>query len=249
MSDIFREVEEDVRRERAQQFWKQYRDFIIAGVALVVIAVAGQQLWRYYDARERARASSAYVAAQSLLETGQIAKASDALAALAKDSPSGYAELAKLQRAGALQATGKRDEAIALYKSVIADGDSLLADVARVRLGWALVDTKPRSELETLLAPLTDPASAWRGAAGEILAYSSYRSGDFKRALGEYKALKDDKEAPPATRYRADLMAQFLEAGGSQNYGIVPPEASVPAPGAAPQQPPAPPPAQPGTTP
>ena len=73
MTDIFREVEEDVRRERLEEFWKNYSDYVIAGVALVIIAVAGLQLWRVYEQRQRIKASNEYAVAAEMVRSGQSA--------------------------------------------------------------------------------------------------------------------------------------------------------------------------------
>ena len=43
MSDIFQEVDEEVRRERLEQLWKRYGIYIIAAVLLVLACVGG---WR-----------------------------------------------------------------------------------------------------------------------------------------------------------------------------------------------------------
>ena len=40
MSDIFREVEEDVRREKLEKFWKAYGDYVIALAAVIVVGTA-----------------------------------------------------------------------------------------------------------------------------------------------------------------------------------------------------------------
>ena len=42
MSDIFREVEEDVRRERLEKIWKEYGDYIVAALALLILAGAAR---------------------------------------------------------------------------------------------------------------------------------------------------------------------------------------------------------------
>ena len=89
MSDIFREVEEDVRRERFEQLWKQYGDYVIALVALLVIGVAGFQLWRVYEQRERNKAAVEFSAALQLLENNQPRGAAEIFAALAKSAPGG----------------------------------------------------------------------------------------------------------------------------------------------------------------
>ncbi len=222
MSDIFREVEEEVRRERYAQLWKKYGDFVIAALALLILAAAGFQVWRYYDQRARERASDEYAAAQALLESNRADQASTAFAKLADSAPGGYAVVARLQNADALLAAGNTDQAVALYKKIAAGDDPLLAAVARLREGWALVETTPRLQLETLLAPLTDPNSEWRYMAREILAYADYRAGKFSAAQKEYETLSAEQKAPIGVRQRANAMASFLKAGGDKDYGTVP---------------------------
>jgi hypothetical protein len=242
LSDIFREVEEEVRRERFEKLWKQYGDYVIAAIAVLVLAAAGYQLWRYYDARERTQAAASYIAAQQLSESGQSDKAAEAFARLAQSAPSGYAKLARLQEADSMLAAGKRDDAIKLYRKIAAEDESLFGDVARIRAGWALVDIAPKSEVEALLAPLTDPASPWRASAQEILAYADYRAGDTKAALTTFKSLSKNADAPAGVAQRSGAMAEFIQAGGDANYGTVPePEkpADAAPPGAAPSTPPA----------
>lgn len=222
MSDIFREVEEEVRRERYAQLWKKYGDYVIATVALLAIAAAGFQLWRYYETRARAKASEEFAAAQELLATNRADQAAAAYAKLAESAPSGYAIVSKLQEADALEAGGERDRASAIYKALTTGDDPLLAAVARLRLGWLFVESKSRLEMETLLAPLTDPTSPWRFMAREILAYSDYRSGGLKAAQKEFETLAGETEAPIGVRQRANAMAVFLKAGGDNDFGTVP---------------------------
>ncbi len=228
MTDIFREVEEDVRRERYEQLWKKYGDYVIAAMALLVIGVAGYQLWRYYDARQRAHASDEYQAAQSFLESNRPADAVAAFSQLAHNAPAGYAQIAQLQQADALLAAGQKAQAVALYKKIEGGSDEILAAVARIRTGWAIVDTAPRLELETLLAPLTDPTSPWRAMAREILAYSDYHMGASKEALAAYTSLANDKDAPLGLRQRSEAMETFLKGGGDNDYGTLPHDAPPP---------------------
>ena len=234
MSDIFREVEEEVRRERFEQLWKQYGDYVIAAVALVVIAIAGYELWQRYETNQSLKASETLIAAQDLAETGDFARANPAFAIVAKDAPKGYAEMARLSEAGALVRVGRRDEAVQIYKSVAAEDSGPLRGVALVRAGWASVESSSRSDLGTLLSPLTDPGNPWRPAANEILAFSDYRSGATADAQKEFQALADDKDAADTMRRRASAMAAFLKEGGLHDFGAVPAPAPPPAPAPAP---------------
>jgi hypothetical protein len=223
VSDIFREVEEDVRRERLEKLWKKYGDYIIAGLAVLVVGVAGYKLWQHYQAVQIAKASVAYSAAAQLSNGGKNADAAQAFARIAKNAPGGYAASAKLAEADALLADGKTADAIALYKSVAQKDKTELGDLARIRAAWALADSASKSDLQTLLAPLTDPKSSWRFMAREILAYCDFRDGAMKAAQSEYDGLAAESEAPATVRQRAGAMASLIRAGGGANYGTVPP--------------------------
>jgi hypothetical protein len=95
-----------------------------------------------------------------------------------------------------------------------------------------MVDTTPRAELETFLAPLRDPSSAWKQLADEILAYSDYHNNLGPKAVAEFTALATDANSPQALRTRARAMSAFLKQGGAKDFGTVPPPAPPPVPGA-----------------
>ncbi|HEY1613513.1 MAG TPA: tetratricopeptide repeat protein [Rhizomicrobium sp.] len=229
MSDIFREVEEDVRRERIEQFWKKYNDYIVAGVALIVVAVAGGQLYRVYEQREAIKASATYESAQQALESNQPRAAAELFGALVKTAPSGYATLARLAGADALNESGNHAEAIQIEKQLAAGNDASLGAPARIHAAWSIVDTAPKAEVETLLGPLTDPANAWHLMAREILAYADLRAGESEEALREFQALAADPNAPSSLRGRTNAMTTFLKAGGDANFGKVPQPPPAPA--------------------
>ncbi|MDE1940488.1 MAG: tetratricopeptide repeat protein [Alphaproteobacteria bacterium] len=226
MSDIFREVEEDVRRERLEKLWKQYGDYIIAGVAAIVVGVAGFKLWQHYEAEQQLKASTTYAQAMQLSESGKDAEAAQLFAQISKSAPSGYASAAKLSQADALLAGGKTAQAVAIYKAIAGNDSSALGEVARIRAAWAMADTASKSELQTLLAPLTDQKSAWRFMAQEILAYCDFREGKLKEAESEYESLAAEPTAPDTLRQRAIAMSSFIRTGGGANYGTVPPPAA-----------------------
>lgn len=222
MSDIFREIEEDVRRERYEQLWKKYRDHITAAGALIIIGVAGYQLYRVYEQREENKASIAYLAATEMLDRGQSAGAAPQLAALAKSAPGGYAAVAKLAEADALFSAGQKEDAIRIYQQIANGNDPYLGAAARLHAAWAIADSSPRSDVEALLAPLLDNSSAWHQLAREIVAYEDLRSGNKAAALHAYRNIAADPNTPAGLKSRADAMAQFIRAGGDANYGTVP---------------------------
>ena len=231
MADIFREVDEDVRRERYEQLWKKYRDHIIAAAALAVIVAAGVQLYRVYEVRQEEKASIAYAAALQLMNVREPGAALPQLSSLAQSAPGGYARLAKLAQADALFAAGSQGAAVRLYQQIATGSDPYLAAVARLHVAWAIVDGSSAAEVESLLAPLNDPGNPWHQLASEVLAYRDLRTGKTDTALKAYEGLEADVNAPSSLRTRAKAMVLFLKAGGDKNYGTVPqPKLPSPAP-------------------
>lgn len=229
MSDIFREVEEDVRRERLEKLWKQYGAYLMALAALVLAGVGAYQMWQRHEAAQRTQDATQFLAAQQIRNPADAAKT---FAALSKTAGAGYVPLSRLEQANALSQAGKKDQAVAIYKDLAGSQQGPIGAVARLRAAWLLADSAKRADLQTLLQPLLDPASAWRQMAEEVLAYNDYRSGKLLAASGEFAKLASDPASPDQLKQRAHAFAVFLAAGGDLNVGTVPPAPPATAPGA-----------------
>jgi hypothetical protein len=225
VSDIFREIEEDVRRERLEKLWKTYGDYVIAAIVVVMLGVAAYLIWTKHEQKAQAKAAAAFAAAQQIADP---AKAASAFAKIADSAPRGYAQLARMEEANALAVSGKETQAIALYKQVANHDNGALSGAARIRAGWAMAGTATRADLANWLAPLTNTNTAWSQSAREILAFADYRSGNAKAAEAEFAALGKDMQAPDGVRQRAGAMASFLKNGAGKDFGTVPPPPPAP---------------------
>jgi hypothetical protein len=232
VSDIFQEVEEDVRRERYEQIWKKYGNYIMAAAAVLVLAVAGYQAWQRYDLSQRQKISDRYRAASQSAQTGNAPKAEADFSALVKDAPSGYATLAKFHLAGAYLAQGKRDPAVALLRELSESSDTIVSSTARLRLAWTMADASPKTEIVTMLQPLTAADSPWRFAASEVLAYVDLKDGAPAQAMAEYQKLAQAAAAPANLRQRASGIAEYLKANPDSGIAAPAPP-SLPSLGAA----------------
>lgn len=230
MSDIFREVEEDVRRDRLEKLWKAYGTYGIAGLVLLFAGIGGWQFWQRHELQERQKFADSFIAAQRVTNPQT---AASTFADLARTAPKGYGLLTRLSQANAMFVSGQRPGAIDLYKQIAKDDSGPVGAVARLRAGWILVESAPRAEITELLKPLDQPGNAWRSNAREILAYADYRAMDLKSAQTKYNELALAPEGTEGLRARAKAMADFLKNGGAKAYGTVPPDA-VPVPPAAP---------------
>ncbi len=222
MSDIFREVEEDVRRERLEKLWKAYGNYAIVLLALLFASIGGWQLWERHELAERQKVSDSFVAAQRVTNPQAAAAA---FVDVARTAPKGYSLVARLSQAGAMIASGQGAGGIDLYKQIAKEDSGTIGSVARLRAAWALADTGRRADLTELLTPLDQPGNAFRQNAQEVLAYADYRAMNSKAALAKYSELALDPESPESLRARAKAMVEFLKNGGATNYGSVPADA------------------------
>ena len=62
MSEIFNEIDEDLRREQIKKLWERYSIFIIAAAILIVAGVGGWRGYQYLEAKKAAEAGSAFEA-------------------------------------------------------------------------------------------------------------------------------------------------------------------------------------------
>ena len=244
MSDIFQEVEEDVRRERYEQLWKKYGNYVIAAAAVLVLAVGGWQAWTAYDNNQRQAVSDQYEAAQKAAGAGKAAEAETQFAELTKSGYSGYATLAKFNLASVYLAQNKREQAIALLRELTGSSDEQISSVARIRLAWLEADARPRPEIQAIVEPLTAAENPWRFAAAEVLAYSELKTGSRPQAENDFLQLSQEMQAPPGLRQRASAIIAYLKANpgatlpSSATAGSPPaaPAAPAPAPTPAPTQ-------------
>jgi len=225
VTDIFSEVEEDVRKERWAEVWKHYGVYVFAGAIIVIASVAGWQLWQNYQRAQAEATSTSFATALSAFDTGNFAEAETQFAALMADAPAGYATLAEMQLATAQLAQGKRADAIATLRIAVENEDPILSSAARLQLAWLLAEDAPRAEVEELVAPLRGAQNTWRFPALEISAYLDYRDGNAEAAAASYQALAVDPGTPEGLRQRAASIAQFLRANAPQATNGAAPEA------------------------
>ena len=87
MTDIFQEVDEEVRRDKAAEFWKKHQNLIIAGAALIVLAAAGFRYWHTRRKRPSRRPATSSRRRSPPSKRGKVDEANGGLAKLAAEAP------------------------------------------------------------------------------------------------------------------------------------------------------------------
>jgi len=211
VSEIFDEVNEDVRRDQLKKLWEQYSIYIIAGALLIIASVGGWRGYQYVEARKAAEAGAAFDKAVELSEANKHTEAEAGFAELAAKGPSGYRVLARLRMATEV---ASRDTAAAakLFDEITADRSVGVAsqDLARIRAAQLLLETTTYPNMKERLEAAAAPGATFRHTARELLALSAWRANDAAATRQWLDLIANDGETPPSLRSRAEALQALL---------------------------------------
>jgi hypothetical protein len=211
VSDIFREIEDELRRENLLKLWARFGKYVIAG-AVVVLVIAGAIVgWLDHLAAERQAEGSRYAEALTLTRAGKDADAAQEFAALARLG-GGYRIPAQFEEAELLARRGDAKAAVLLYDK-IADSPGIDPQFRDLAVLLSVVHGLPDGNSKALiarLAPLTAAGNPWRPSALDLTATVKLEAGDRAGARAIYKQLADDLATPQGLRARAAEMAAAL---------------------------------------
>jgi len=211
VTEIFSEIDDELRRERLQKIWERYSAVIIGAAVLLVVAVAAWQGYAWWSAKQADEAGTAFEQAAQLATEGKHAEAEAAFTALAANAPSGYRTLARL-RAAAEAAARDPKAGVPLYDAIAADGrvDAASRDLARIRAAGLLVDQASYADMASRLEAATGEANTYHHAARELLALSAWRNNDPAAARKWLEMIEADETTPPSMRQRAEALQALL---------------------------------------
>jgi hypothetical protein len=211
VTELFSEIDDELRREKVQKVWSRYSGLIIAAAVVIIAAVGGWRGYQYLQAQKAAEAGAAFEAAAVLADQNKHAEAEAAFTKLAAAAPLGYRNLSRLRAAAEAV---KRDpkEAVKLYDAIAADGgfSSVERDLARVRAAGLLLDTETYNNMLQRLEPAAAPEAAFRHTARELLALSAWRANDTAAARKWLDVISEDGQTPSGLRSRAEALQALL---------------------------------------
>jgi hypothetical protein len=211
VSELFDEVDEDVRRDQLKKLWEKYSLLIIAVAILIVASVGGWRGYQYLEAKKAAEAGAAFDKATELSEANKHAEAEAAFAELAAKAPFGYRVLARLRMAAEV-ASRDPQAAAKLFDEIAADRSVGVAeqDLARIRAAQLLLESTSYPNMKTRLEASAAPGATFRHTARELLALSAWRANDATAARQWLDMIANDGETPPSLRSRAEALQELL---------------------------------------
>jgi len=199
MSELFKELQEDIRTERMQNLWKAFGKFIVLGsVGIVALTIAFVVLQNHK--REVATEHTAkLLAGLDRMKMQDYRGATANFDALSADSKSPYYGISLLFKAQAQTALGQTEEAKQSYNALAADPSPYGAVAKLVNASHgAPVIVPPRADY-----PLYQSLTEWK-------AWQLLEEGKKDEAVELFSQLHFDVKAPESMRERMREVLQYL---------------------------------------
>jgi hypothetical protein len=217
VADVFDEVDEELRRDRAEKLWKKYGVYVMAAAVAIVVAAGAYSFWRDHQRKTLEADGVRFAAADALLVGDRDPNSRDRALAefreLGQTGNGGYKGIARMREAG-LTAEKDPAQALTLYRAIAADAtlDAEIRRMASALVALLSVDAADRASAEQAAAALQTPGNPFFNSGRESAALAALRAGDAAKARELYRAIVDDLNAPGGMRQRA---AEMLAALGS----------------------------------
>jgi len=235
VTDVFEEIEEEVRRDRYAEWARKYGPWALGAVAALALGFAGYRLYEGYQRGQSQDRSAEFAAALKLIEEGKQDEAAAAFETLSKDGPPAFRLLSTMQRAGILAERGDLAAALEAFDAAAAAArDPIVRDTARLRAAYLVAETQDFAAVRARLEPIIAEGGAVSFLARELLGAEAWEAGERDLARDTFQALSDAFNAPESVRQRAQIALAVI--GPAEAAGDAAPAAAGEAASAAPAE-------------
>jgi hypothetical protein len=210
---FIREVDENLRRDQAENFVKRYGVWLIAALILAIAAAGAFLYWQEHRRQQAAAQSEQLLAVLNDVSSGRTGKpVQDKLQVIVDQGHDEFAGLAQLTGAALAQDGGDRAKALASYKAVTDDKDQpeSVRNAALIRQTALEFDTLKPDDVIARLQPFTEAGNPWFGTAGEMTGAALLKANRRAEAGRLFARIANDNSVPGGIRSRAQQLASSL---------------------------------------
>ena len=209
MSDILRQIDEDLRKDKLQNIWRSYRIYIIGSILTLIISLSAYQFHLSNTQSKNESIVEDYINAVSYPdEEITISR----LIELDQSSNSYIKGLAKLKRADLYFSSEKKDQALELLESISKDGtlDQVLRDLALYKSLMLQLDTLEKDSYIEIIDIHLLTNSKFNFLLKELKAIKFLIEGDQDSSLEIFDSIIMDTEAPNELKIRSEKFKSIL---------------------------------------
>ncbi|MEM7458783.1 MAG: hypothetical protein AAF331_04900 [Pseudomonadota bacterium] len=203
MADIFEEVEEGLRQDRATGLWKKYGVLAYIGAALLIGGVALNEYLKVQADQTIESNALKLESALNEVEARNYEEAAAQLSAIVGDDIAPSKVAAHYLAGVRLDGNGDVLAAADVLASAVGAAEDPTEKLALIKSAYLKADSSSRSELEGLLAPLAEDDGPFGALAKELIAAKALQDGDVEFARREFSFLRLAQNVPPGVVTRA----------------------------------------------
>ena len=207
MSDILRQVDEELRKDRLLNLWRRYRLYLIVGLILLIGSVLGYQINKSVNQSFYEEEVEKYIGSSDLVDFNQTI---ENLGEIENSNQLLISGIAQIKIATLLMENGKIQESKAKLLEIINEGkaDAILTDLAIYFYLMSSLNDIPIDEINTYLASNKLENSSFKYLFKETIAIKNLLVGDIKNSKEKFDELINDVNTPRDIVIRA---TKFLD--------------------------------------
>ena len=207
MSDILRQVDEELRQDRLLNLWRRYRIYLIGGLILLISSVLGYQINKSVNQSFYEGEVEKYISTSDLVDFNQ---AVENLGKIEDSNQLLISGIAQIKIAILLMENGKKQESKAKLLEIMNEGkaDAMLTDLAVYFYLMSSLHDIPLDEINTYLTTNKIENSSLKYLFRETIAIKNLLAGNIKISKEKFNELINDENAPRDIVIRA---AKFLD--------------------------------------
>ena len=207
MSDILRQVDEELRQDRLLNLWRRYRLYLIGGLILLISSVLGYQINNSVNQSFYEDEVEKYISTSDISDFNQ---AIENLGEITNSNQLLISGIAQIKIAILLMENGKIQESKAKLLEIVNEDktDTILTDLAIYFYLMSSLNDIPMDEINTYLTINKLENSSLKYLFKETIAIKNLLAGNIKISKEKFNELLSDENAPRDIVVRA---AKFLD--------------------------------------
>ena len=195
MSDILRQVDEELRQDRLLNLWRRYRVYLIGGLILLIGSVLGYQINKSVNQSFYEDEVEKYISSSDLVDFNQTI---ENLSKIESSNQLLISDIAQIKIAAILMENGKIQESKNTLLEIINEGktDTILTDLAIYFYLMSSLNDMPIDEISKYLTNNKLENSSFKYLFKETIAIKNLLVGNIKLSKEKFDELINDDNTP-----------------------------------------------------
>ena len=212
MSNLFNEIDDDLRQDRLKTIWATYKNSIYTAVIVISLVLIGSEAYQYYS---QSKSEKSGLILSQIVESAtgdESLLINDYIDELLESGTSDYKTYALLLKSDNFISQNKLDDARETYMDLVKKAEnSFIRDLAKLKLSYLNVDSVSFDQIQEDLSSLLESDNPLSLFAYEVLAMSAYKHGLYGRGIEYLNTIIKSEKTTNGMFDRAQMMLRVMD--------------------------------------